>query len=287
MSQDLTNSGKPQNAIVVKETGLTKKEEENIHALAVKQACRDSGDHKLLQFAYSHPSERLGQLLLDPQQSKEVSKKLHQLSYFMGLKEPVEKEMMDMHLTFLEMNFPNMTLAQVEHAFMLAAAGALNADATHYGVWSPQYVGKILSEYRLRANKLKVRVREISNKHHLDAVSKKRAESFDMVEVTKQNLINEFDGWRERGLKEERGWSDLSAVQLWVLRNLMNSIHHVIDLGKLEAKWGMVRPQMKNNLKGDDPIFEFCEDLFMKIRLETNSWETTEKVNEFLSKYGT
>ena len=79
MSQDLTNSGKPQNAIVVKETGLTKKEEENIHALAVKQACRDSGDHKLLQFAYSHPSERLGQLLLDPQQSKEVSKKLHQL----------------------------------------------------------------------------------------------------------------------------------------------------------------------------------------------------------------
>lgn len=286
MSQDLTNSEKPQTAIAFKETGLTKKEEENIHALSVKQACKDVGDRKLLQYAYSNPNERLGHLLVDSEQSKVVAKKLHQLSYFMGLREPVEKEMMDMHLTFLEMNFSDMTLAQVEHAFMLAAAGTLDADANHYGMWSPQYVGKILREYRTRSNKLKVRVREIANKHHLDAVSKKRAESFDIVEATKQNLINEFDSWRERVLKDEIGWSDLSSIQLWVLKNLMNNIHHIIDLKKIEEKWGMARPVVKNSLKDDDPIFEFCEDLFKKIRLETQSWETAEKVNEFLSAYG-
>ena len=124
---------------------LHNKVKQEIRQKAVSKACRNSADVQMSELMNPRTDHRIKHLVADPNMRKTLVKRIHELSFFMGLKEPMEQEMISLHISFLEMNFPEMSWKQILQAFMLAAAGKLEANPQHYGVFSPQYVGSILS----------------------------------------------------------------------------------------------------------------------------------------------
>lgn len=117
-----------------------------------------------------------------------ICKLINKASYFMGLREPLENEVLYMQANFLKRNFPNFNSATFTSAFNLAAAQKLNCDTEFYGNWTPHYMARILSAYENRAREVEIRARRTRAKIQEEQELKMRAEMFDL-EVSLARLI--------------------------------------------------------------------------------------------------
>jgi hypothetical protein len=259
---------------------------QEIRKKAVQKACSSSADVQMSELMNPRIDHRIKHLVNDPKHRGLLVKRIHELSFFMGLKEPMESEMVQLHISFLEMNFPEMSWKQILQAFMLAAAGKLEANPQHYGVFSPQYVGSILSTYQTRSNKLRVRIREIETKFKYDELNRMKAQSFDWVAQNEQNLLREFQSWQSSKLEGKKYSESLASIDIWLLEGMFAVLPKTMDVEKMCKEFNWTYPT-----KGGDEsdLVEFAQSLFLKINVffsdVAGDVSDVDKVGMFYERY--
>lgn len=235
---------------------------QEIHIKAVTKACSSAADLQMSELMNPRVDHRIKHLVNDHGHKAVLVKRIHELSFFMGLKEPMESEMVQLHISFLEMNFPEMSWKQILQAFMLAAAGKLEANPQHYGVFSPQYVGSILSTYQTRSNKLRVRIREIETKLKYEELNKMRAQSFDWVAQNEQNLLREFQSWKTLQSQQKKYSDSMAGIDVWLLEGMIAVLPKTLRTAQMCKDFGWTYP-----VKGGDEadLIQFADSLFLKI----------------------
>lgn len=288
MSQDLINSNAPQSAMLTtNEAQLPAEQRQKIRDIAIQKATTTAEEKQMAPFLFPHETEQVAQLVKRDEGKAQIRLKLHSLSFFMGLKDPMEKEMMELHLRFLEMNFGKMTLGQIEHAFMLAAAGRLDANPNHYNVWSPQYVSQVLNAYRKKLNKLKIRVREMENNHLMEAVARQKREDFDWDESNKSGLAEELHTWYTTSRVNGQNYHDMPTIQSWILKNRLTALNKSVDMERVCDEWGLDMPDMAGVVSDYEPVLDFAVSLFKKINREapSYSYNHTDNASWFIENF--
>jgi hypothetical protein len=151
----------------------------------------------------------------------EIALMINRVSYFLGLREPLEKGALRLQAEFLQANFPDETPSTFHHAFQLAAAQKLNCKTDFFGVWTPQYMGRILNAYKAWMGDVEIKVRQAEQQLYDEREVKIKSEMFDMQVALSKMICDAHNEWQtiHAEKKPEYGW-----VFIWQLRHIAETI---------------------------------------------------------------
>jgi len=79
---------------------------------------------------------------------------------YIGVKEPLTIEEIQMNTTHIKSNYPDFTLEMINLAIKYSLTGLLNVDIKPYGAFSPLYISTILNQYRDYSNTIKNKIND-------------------------------------------------------------------------------------------------------------------------------
>lgn len=191
----------------------------------------------------------------------EIALLINRVSYFLGLREPLDKTVLKLQAEFLKSNFQTITPSVFKHAFELASAQELNVETEFFGNWTPQYMGRILNAYKQKMGEVEIKVRQATEKITAEKEVYLKAEMFDMKIALSEMLFNAYVEWKD--LPKDK--SGLSWVYLWQLRHIGECLDKYTDI-KPE---NVLREAWK---KDEDSTIE----LFSRIFASIESWQDVE-----------
>ncbi len=147
----------------------------------------------------------------------EIALMINRVSYFLGLREPLEKGVLKLQAEFLQLNFATETPSSFRHAFELAAAQQLDVQSDFFGVWTPQYMGRILNAYKQKRGVIEVRVRQQEERVYNERDVQVRSEMFDIKVALSKMIFDAHENWQIIHSQEKvnYGW-----LYLWQLKNI-------------------------------------------------------------------
>jgi hypothetical protein len=152
--------------------------------------------------------DRIGQF--DNERKKELAKKLVQLSFFVGIKEPLTIDELKMSVGFLCQQFPNITMKKIEDAFMKVSAGELGF-IEHFQQFSPTYVAKVIRAYETQSKAALSKYMKHLEKHEAEEESKKKAQSYDPVQAIISALKLELKKHHDKSLDDFNAFDDFQS----------------------------------------------------------------------------
>lgn len=140
----------------------------------------------------------------DNTKKQELAKLLVQLSYFVGIKEPVSIESLKLIVNFLCTQFPNFNKDELIEAFNLACSGKLG-DFEHFQNFSPIYIGKIINSYLAYCINTKRKFNESVSQLKRDEEVLEKEKQYDRFEGAMQSLVLEYNTYLKSRKKREDG----------------------------------------------------------------------------------
>lgn len=197
---------------------------------------------------------------------------VNRVSYFLGLREPLEKGVLRLQAEFLANNFPTETESTFRHAFELAAAQQLDCETEFFGVWTPQYMGRVLNAYKSRRGQLEIKVRHAEDRLRAENEVKVRSEMFDMQVALSKMIFDAHNEWQiiHAEKNPQYGW-----VFIWQLRHIAETLRKYT---LLNPDIILGEPWQKNN---EDSTVE----LFRRIFSDVNPRGQKKLTQEFWQKW--
>jgi hypothetical protein len=146
----------------------------------------------------------------DEEKKKTLAKKIVQLSFFVGIKEPPSIEELKLIVHFLCTKFPMCTLIKLEDSFMRACAGEFG-EIEHFQNFSPQYISKIIRAYEAVSKLAIQKYRRKKESEELEKQNKEKAEKYNPVEGIIQTLKTECARHRKKKLQEFNDFDNYSS----------------------------------------------------------------------------
>lgn len=146
----------------------------------------------------------------DEEKKKTLAKKLVQLSFFVGIKEPPSIEELKLLVHFLCTKFPMCTLVKLEDSFMRACAGEFG-EIEHYQNLSPQYVSKIIRSYE-GVSKLAIqKYRKKKESEELEKINSEKAKQYNPIAGIISTIQVECERHRKKKLSDFNDFDNYSS----------------------------------------------------------------------------
>jgi hypothetical protein len=139
--------------------------------------------------------------LYNEQEKKELAKLLIRLSFFVGIKEPLENENLVMLVKFLIMQFPNFSNEELNQAFMLAISSDNTAIAEHFQNFSPIYISKIIKWYISEQQKIIAEYYRGLQKLQYEREEEERRKNFDPEKSLTESFILQYENYANGNFK--------------------------------------------------------------------------------------
>lgn len=146
----------------------------------------------------------------DEEKKKTLAKKLVQLSFFVGIKEPPSIEELKLIVHFLCTKFPMCTLVKLEDSFMRACAGEFG-EIEHFNHFSPQYVSKIIRAYEAVSKIAIQKYRKKKEDEELEKINSEKAKNYNPVEGIITTLKLECERHRKKKLSDFNDFDNYSS----------------------------------------------------------------------------
>ena len=140
----------------------------------------------------------------DNTNKQELAKTLVQLSYFVGIKEPLSIDTLKLIVNFLCTQFPNFNKDELIEAFNLSCSGKLG-DFEHFQNFSPIYIGKIINSYLTYSIQAKKKYNEEIRKLESVELTNQREKEYDRYKGAMQSLVLEYNTYLKSRKKREDG----------------------------------------------------------------------------------
>jgi hypothetical protein len=138
----------------------------------------------------------------DNTNKQELAKTLVQLSYFVGIKEPLSIDTLKLIVNFLCTQFPNFNKDELIEAFNLSCSGKLG-DFEHFQNFSPIYIGKIINSYLTYSIQAKKKYNEEIRKLESVELTNQREKEYDRYKGAMQSLVLEYNTYLKSRKKRE------------------------------------------------------------------------------------
>jgi hypothetical protein len=135
---------------------------------------------------------------------KDYDNTLVQLSYFVGIKEPLSIDTLKLIVNFLCTQFPNFNKDELIEAFNLSCSGKLG-DFEHFQNFSPIYIGKIINSYLTYSIQAKKKYNEEIRKLESVELTNQREKEYDRYKGAMQSLVLEYNTYLKSRKKREDG----------------------------------------------------------------------------------
>lgn len=135
----------------------------------------------------------------DEEKKKLLAKRLVQLSFFAGIKEPPSLEELVMIVQFLCRQFPKCTMKKLDDSFMKVVAGEIG-EIEHYQQFSPQYVAKVIRCYEQYSKAALKRYNMYKEKAEAEAKSAEAAKNYNPIDGCADILAIEADRHENKDL---------------------------------------------------------------------------------------
>jgi hypothetical protein len=172
----------------------------------------------------------------DAQLKKSLAIQLNRLSFFVGIKEPIETEQLKMLTNYLVNSFPSFTREELNDAVMKSCSGELGETIEHYQNFSPVYLGKIINLYSQHCIRARTKYIEECRKSELQKKKDELEKAYDPKKGFMEMMILEHQRYK-LGLyekKEQETFIDWSVKS--VLRVGMKQGFFAIDSKEQDAK---------------------------------------------------
>jgi hypothetical protein len=140
----------------------------------------------------------------DNTNKQDLAKTLVQLSYFVGIKEPVSIESLKLIVNFLCSQFPHFNKDELIEAFNLSCSGKLG-DFEHFQNFSPIYIGKIINSYLAYSIDAKRKYNQSISQLRRDEESLEKEKEYDKFKGAIQSLVLEYNTYLKSRKKSEDG----------------------------------------------------------------------------------
>lgn len=131
--------------------------------------------------------------LYQEQEKKELAKLLIRLSFFVGIKEPIENDNLVMLVKFLIMQFPNFSNEELNQAFMMSISSDNSEIAEHYQNYSPIYISKIIKWYINEQQKIVAEYYRGVQKLQEEKQDEERKKKYDPKKALTDAIITQFE----------------------------------------------------------------------------------------------
>lgn len=152
--------------------------------------------------------DKIGQF--DNERKKDLAKKLVQLSFFVGIKEPLTIDELKMSVGFLCQQFPNLTMKKIEDAFMKVSSGELGF-IEHFQQFSPTYVSKVIRAYETQSKAALSKYMKHLEKYEAEEESKRKAKSYDPIQGVISALKLELKKHHDKSLDDFNAFDDFQS----------------------------------------------------------------------------
>jgi hypothetical protein len=153
---------------------------------------------------------------------KKLAKSLVGLCYFVGIKESPSLEQLKMLVNFLTLKFGNLSLEELEKAFMTACSLAYG-EIEHYQNFSPIFVAKILGFYIKEKNLAVTKYHQLNDRLMREAETLEKSKNYDHLQGAINVLMTEWRKWKKIR-EEEREPTDFEIAQSDIAITICKSI---------------------------------------------------------------
>jgi hypothetical protein len=140
----------------------------------------------------------------DNTNKQDLAKTLIQLSYFVGIKEPLSIESLKLIVNFLCSQFPNFNKDELIESFNLSCSGKLG-DFEHFQNFSPIYIGKIINSYLAYSVGAKKKYNQSVLELQRQEADLEKEKSYDRYDGVKQSLTLEYQTFLKMQERKENG----------------------------------------------------------------------------------
>lgn len=140
----------------------------------------------------------------DNTNKQDLAKTLVQLSYFVGIKEPLSIDSLKLIVNFLCSQFPNFNKDELVEAFNLSCSGKLG-DFEHFQNFSPIYIGKVINSYLAYSIDAKRKYNQIVSQLKREEEILEKEKVYDKFKGAMQSLVLEYNTYLKSKKKREDG----------------------------------------------------------------------------------
>lgn len=200
----------------------------------------------------------------DPQLKKSLAIQLNRLSFFVGIKEPIETEQLKMLTNYLVNSFPNFTREELNDAVMKSCSGELGETIEHYQNFSPVYLGKIINLYTQHCVRARTKYLDESRKIEQQKVKDELERNYDPKKGFTEMLVLEYQRYT-LGLYEKKDqdtfidWSVKSVLRVGIKQGFFPSDSKEADAKEILVKFFSSlkkKKEMEDLLKKIDTFYQ-------------------------------
>lgn len=155
----------------------------------------------------------------DAQLKKSLAIQLNRLSFFVGIKEPIETEQLKMLTNYLVNSFPSFTREELNDAVMKSCSGELGETIEHYQNFSPVYLGKIINLYTQHCVRARTKYLEQTRKIEQQKIKDELERNYDPKKGFKEMLVLEYQRY-SLGLYDKK---DQDSFIDWSVKSVLRS----------------------------------------------------------------
>lgn len=128
----------------------------------------------------------------DNKAKQELAKSLIELSYFVGIKEPLSLDNLKLLVKFLCTQYPNFTKDELIEAVNISCSGKLG-DIEHFQNFSPMYLGKIINGYLSYTANARMKYQALIQEQQRQIQREEEEKNYDVVGGALKVIYTEYD----------------------------------------------------------------------------------------------